>query len=164
MKNLLSLICITFLMSSCVTSKQYVQPASSNTEDQNSAKIYVIRTKNYATAVPVKVFQNKKLIGILGPKSYISWSVDSEKGDVTIQSKTENKDGMVIKLEAGKTYYIRQKMLMGIVVARSKLELLNEIEGSEMLSVLKHPKIKEQKKKFKLDNNDSKKKEEVIVF
>ena len=67
-------------------------------------------------------------------------------------------------VEAGKTYYIRQKMLMGIVVARSKLELLNEIEGSEMLSVLKHPKIKKRKKKFKLDNNDSKKKEEVIVF
>ena len=57
-------------------------------------------------------------------------------------SKSENKDMLTINPQAGKTYYIKQKVKMGIAIARTGLEFIEENEGKEILRKLKAPKSK----------------------
>lgn len=142
MKKLLPIICLTFLLTSCASTMQYVKYSGNEPNNETNTKIYVIRTTNFGSAIKMKIYQDDKLIGKLGPKSYLSWEVDPTKGDITIISKSENKDMLTISPKAGKTYYIKQKIKMGWVVARTGLEFLEENEAKEMLSNLKKPQMK----------------------
>jgi Holliday junction resolvase len=110
--------------------------------DVTNAKIYVIRSTNKGGGVKMRIFQDDKLIGKLGTKSYLSWEVDPTKGDIMIISKSENKDMLTISPKAGKTYYIKQKIKMGWAVVRTELEFLEENEAKEMLIDLKNPEMK----------------------
>jgi len=142
MKKLFQLICLTILITSCATTTQYVKYSGNEPNNETNAKIYVIRSTNFGSAIKMKIYQDDKLIGKLGPKSYLSWEVDPKKGDITIISKSENKDMLTISPKGGKTYYIKQKIKMGFAVARTGLEFLDENEAKEMLSKLKKPQIK----------------------
>lgn len=142
MKKLLPIICLTFLLTSCASTMQYVKYSGNEPNNETNAKIYVIRSTNFGSAIKMKIYQDDKLIGKLGPKSYLSWEVDPTKGDITIISKSENKDMLTISPKAGKTYYIKQKIKMGWAVARTGLEFLEENEAKEMLSNLKKPQMK----------------------
>ena len=142
MKKLLSIICLTLLLTSCASTTQYVKYSGKELNQKNNAKIYVIRSTNFGSGIKMKIYQDDKLIGKLGPKSYLSWEVDPSKGDITIISKSENKDMLTISPKAGKTYYIKQKIKMGFAIARTKLEFLEETEAKEMLNKLKKPQMK----------------------
>ena len=142
MKKLLPIICLTFLLTNCASTMQYVKYSGNELNNETNAKIYVIRSTNFGSAIKMKIYQDDKLIGKLGPKSYLSWEVDPTKGDITIISKSENKDMLTISPKAGKTYYIKQKIKMGWAVARTGLEFLEENEAKEILSNLKKPQMK----------------------
>jgi hypothetical protein len=49
---------------------------------------------------------------------------------------------LTINPQAGKTYYIKQQVKMGIAIARTGLEFIEENEGKEILRKLKAPKSK----------------------
>ena len=61
---------------------------------------------------------------------------------MTIISKSENKDILTINPQPGKTFYIKQKVEMNIVIARKALEIVDENEGKNILAKLKDPKLK----------------------
>ncbi len=142
MKKLLPIICLTFLLTSCASTMQYVKYSGNEPNNETNAKIYVIRSTNFGSAIKMKIYQDNKLIGKLGPKSYLSWEVDPTKGDITIISKSENKDMLTISPKAGKVYYIKQKIKMGWAIARTGLEFLEESEAKEILNNLKEPQMK----------------------
>jgi len=54
-----------------------------------------------------------------------------EPGTYTFLSKSENKDEIDVKLEASKTYYLKQKVKMGVVKARTELEILSATDGKK---------------------------------
>lgn len=128
---------IVLLLISCATTTQYVK--QSNDQSENTAKIYVIRPTVFGSGVKTKTYQNDQLIGKLGPKSYLAWEVDCDKGDINIISKSENKDTLTINPIAGESYFIRQKIKMGFVIARTKLEFIDENEAKEYLKEIKRP-------------------------
>ncbi len=84
---------------------QYVKYSGNELNQETNAKINVIRSTNFGSAIKMKIYQDDKLIGKLGPKSYLSWEVDPSKGAITIISKSENKDMLIISPKVGKTYY-----------------------------------------------------------
>jgi hypothetical protein len=141
-KNLLPIICLTLILASCASTTQYVKYSGKELNQEKNAKIYVIRSTNFGSGIKMKIYQDDKLIGKLGPKSYLAWEVDPSEGDITIISKSENKDMLTISPKAGKTYYIKQKIKMGWAIARTGLEFLDENEAKEMLSNLKKPQMK----------------------
>lgn len=142
MKKLLPIIFLSLLLGSCASTTQYVKFSGNETNNESNAKIYVLRPSSYGSGIKMNVYQDEKLIGKLGPKSYLSWEVDPSKGDITVISKSENKDMLTISPNAGKTYYIKQKVKMGWVVARSGLEFIDTTEAMEILRKLKKPKMK----------------------
>lgn len=142
MKKLLPIICLTLLLASCASTTQYVKYLGKELNQEKNAKIYVIRSTNFGSSIKMKIYQDEKLIGKLGPKSYLAWEVDPSAGDITIISKSENKDMLTISPKAGKTYYIKQKIKMGWAIARTGLDFLDDNEAKEMLSKLKKPQMK----------------------
>ena len=103
------------------------------------ATIYVLRPSSFGTAIKFRIYQDDKLIGKLGPKSYLAWTVKPEGKELTIMSKSENKKMLSINPKAGNTYFIKQKVNMGIVILRTEIEFIDEDEGKEILRELKSP-------------------------
>jgi outer membrane biogenesis lipoprotein LolB len=131
----------SLLLSSCASTVQYNKIAQPNENEKEMATIYVLRPSSFGSAVKFKIYQ-EKLVGYLGPKSYLAWNVKPENRELTIISKSENTDMLTINPQAGKTYFIKQKVLMGVTIARTELEFLEEAEGREILKKLKAPKSK----------------------
>ena len=70
------------------------------------------------------------------------WEVKTNTGAIKIESKSENTSLITIDPQPGKNYYIIQKVQMGIVIARTKLELIPESEATEYLKKLKEPQLR----------------------
>ena len=136
------IIVVSLILSSCASTFQYNKIAQPNSNDKEMATIYVLRPSSFGSAIKFGVYQDEKLIGKLGPKSYLAWTVKPDGKELTIMSKSENKDMLTINPQAGKTYYIKQKVKMGIAIARTGLEFIEENEGKEILRKLKVPKSK----------------------
>ena len=136
------IIVLSLILSSCASTFQYNKIAQPNSNDKEMATIYVLRPSSFGSAIKFGIYQDEKLIGKLGPKSYLAWTVKPDGKELTIMSKSENKDMLTINPQAGKTYYIKQKVKMGIAIARTGLEFIEENEGKEILRKLKAPKSK----------------------
>lgn len=142
MKNKSLIVILSLILSSCASTLQYTKIAQPSSNDKEMATIYVLRPSSFGSAITFGIFQNEKLIGKLGPKSYLAWTVKPDSKEIQVISKSENKDFLIINPQAGKTYYIIQKVKMGVISARTGLELIDEKEGKNILTKLKAPKSK----------------------
>src|SRR5690606_35018516 len=91
MKKSLSYLCLTLLLIGCAPTVQYVKYAGNQIGNGAYAKIYVIWPTSYSSAVKMSIYQDEKLIGKLGAKSFLSWEVDPSKGEISIISKSGNR-------------------------------------------------------------------------
>ncbi|MDU8886994.1 hypothetical protein RXV94_12565 [Yeosuana sp. MJ-SS3] len=145
MKNFISAFGLIFLLLGCASTTQYAQHSDSNKNGNNynnetMAQIYVLRPSSFGSAITFKIYEGEKFIGELGPKSYLSWQVDPAIGEIKVISKSENYSMLLVTPEVGKTYFIKQKVKMGWIMARTDLEWLTEKEALDMLKKLKAPK------------------------
>lgn len=143
--RLVSAILVFFLLNSCATT-QYITSSSIEPmlDSTESATIYVLRPSIYAYAVKVGVYQDDLAIGKLGPKSYLSWKVPGNGDAIEIMTKTENRKRVTLTPLAGETYYLRQYFGAGFLVAGTRIELISEEEGKEILGRMNAPKMKER--------------------
>jgi hypothetical protein len=93
----------------------------------NQAKLYIYRNEFMGAALRMGVELNGKEIGKTGPKSY--FAVDVPPGKHSIVSRAENDASLEVMTEAGKNYFIWQEVKMGFLLARSKLQLVDEAQG-----------------------------------
>jgi len=100
---------------------------------EEKADVYVIRNSSIGSLVKIGVECNGVAIGSTKAKQYVYTVLDP--GYYTFVSKTpENSASLGITLEAGKTYYIKQQVKMGIIAARTGLELMNDLDGKKALN------------------------------
>lgn len=102
------------------------------------SRIYVLRPSLFFTLNRVRVYENEDLVGKLGSTSYLNW--DTKEDEVLILSKSENEELLKLKLEPGKTYYIRQKIKAGFITPRTELTEMREGEALKLMRFLKEPK------------------------
>lgn len=93
----------------------------------NQAKLYIYRNEFMGAALRMGVELNGKEIGKTGPKSY--FAVDVPPGKHSIVSRAENDASLEVMAEAGRNYFIWQEVKMGFLLARSKLQLVDEAQG-----------------------------------
>ncbi len=103
--------------------------------DTEKALVYVVRPATMGFAIKSFFLVDDEIMGINKGRSYFFTYV--EPGSHVFWSKSENIDAMEFKVEAGKTYFIKQKVQMGGFRARTKLELLDEIDGQAALAKCK---------------------------
>jgi uncharacterized protein DUF2846 len=110
---------------------------------EGKAMVFVIRPTRQGGKIQTKVAVDGEWKGANRGNNYLHFAVDP--GQRFVCSKAENKSVLAFKAEAGKTYYLQQKIKMGLMKARNQVVLLTEEEGRKGLAKC-HPSISNPKK------------------
>jgi hypothetical protein len=109
----------------------------------DKAMIYVIRPTMFGNKVQTKLAVNGEWKGANRGDNYFYFELDP--GEYSFCSQAENRSLLTLNVEAGKTYYLQQKIQVGFMKARNKLVALDSEEGKKGLTKC-HLSITEVKK------------------
>ena len=104
------------------------------------ANIYVYRNENFGAAIKMPVALNGKLVGDTAAKTYLVVQVDP--GSYTVTSKTENDSNVTVDAAAGRNYFLWQEVKMGLMAARSNLQLVDDATGKAGIAECKLIEVK----------------------
>jgi len=91
------------------------------------AIIYVYRNETMGAALKMPVALDGKLMGDTASKTYLLLEVNP--GQHTVVSKTENDSSVTLNTVAGRNYFLWQEVKMGLLMARSNLQEVDEATG-----------------------------------
>ena len=97
------------------------------TETTGTALIYVIRSTMYGNKVQTKLAVDGEWKGVNRGNNYFFFNLSP--GEHYFCSQSENRSIAVIKIEAGKTYYLDQSIHMGAIKARNDLNVMDDDQG-----------------------------------
>ena len=103
-------------------------------ETAEKALIYVMRPTMIGNKVQTKLAVDGEWKGVNRGNNYFFFSL--APGQHYFCSRAENKSVLVLRIDAGKTYYIQQEIRMGIVKARNELAVMSDDQGKEKLAKL----------------------------
>ncbi len=133
-KKLLSFTLVAFIfLSGCATvpmasGDRDIARKSFNAPPPNKSGLYVYRNSSFGGALKKNVYLDGQFIGESAPKTY--FYRDIVPGQHKISTESEFSDNALnINTEAGKNYYVRQYIKMGLFVGGANLELKSEAEG-----------------------------------
>ena len=104
--------------------KTFAAPSPGN------AGLYIFRNSFVGQALTKTVFVDAKSIGTSANKVYFYKEVPAGKHTISTQSEFSD-NALEITVEAGKHYFIRQYIKMGVFVGGANLELVSEEEGKK---------------------------------
>ena len=84
------------------------------------AIVYFVRTAGVGRAVRFWAFVDDELIGVTRGKAYVGAAVAA--GERVVWSRSGNVSSLRIRLDPGRTYFFEQKMRMGALKGRVRLE------------------------------------------
>lgn len=123
---------LTILLSAFTESETLGQDYKNLEPPEGKSLLYVYRPSVAGAVIPMPVICDERMIGSTRGKTFIYAYI--APGKHTITAEAERPATLEIETEAGKTYYIRQKVKMGIAMARTDLELVDEAEGRNKLN------------------------------
>lgn len=97
----------------------------------DKALIYVLRPTMIGFKIGSKLAVDGEWKGVNRGKTYFFFTV--EPGERYFCSESENQDFLKLSVEAGKTYYLQQKVEMGMWKARTNLVVMKDEEGRKKL-------------------------------
>jgi hypothetical protein len=100
--------------------------------EAGKALVYVLRPTMMGNKIQSKLAMNGSWVGVNRGHNYFFLMVDP--GEHYFCSKAENTSALALKAEAGKTYFLEQKIKMGVMKARNQLAQLGDIEGKAKLA------------------------------
>jgi hypothetical protein len=141
--SLASCVAALFLIG-CASATQFVPmpDLAKKVEDPAKGRIYVMRPSGLGGAVGMDVSDGGILIGSTGPGKFLCW--EREPGDVIVSSASENTSRVSLPVRAGSVHYVLQNIRMGIWIARTDLEVLDEEQGPKELQHCKPAKVEKQ--------------------
>jgi len=97
----------------------------------DGALIYVIRSTMFGNKVQTKLAVDGEWKGVNRGDNYFFFTV--KPGEHYFCGRAENRAVLVLTVEAGKTYYLAQRIRMGVWKARTDLVAMNESDGQQEL-------------------------------
>ena len=95
----------------------------------DKAMIYVVRPTMMGNKIQTKLAVDGHWVGVNRGNNYFYFTLDP--GMHYFCSQAENHSVLALQVEAGKTYYLQQKITMGLMKARNKLVTVDEAKGKE---------------------------------
>ena len=95
----------------------------------DKAGVYIYRNESMGAAVKMDVEVDGKAIGQTAANTFLYKEV--APGKHTVSSKAENTDTIEIDAKPGTLTYVWQEVKMGLMYARTKLNLVGEAEGKK---------------------------------
>lgn len=102
---------------------------------EDKALVYILRPSIFGFAIKMKIDCDGKYIGATTAKRYIYHFVDA--GEHTFSCETEAIDEIVYDFKAGETYYIKQSINPGVIMARSNFLLIDKTEAEKLFKKCK---------------------------
>lgn len=99
------------------------------------SNIYVYRNESIGAAVKMDVELDGRLVGQTVASSYFALEVSP--GKHTIISKAENSSMLDVNAEAGKNSFVWQEVKMGLIMARNKLQIVDDEIGKSGIAECK---------------------------
>lgn len=93
----------------------------------NKANIYVYRNEVFGAAIKLPVLLNGRAVGDTASKTFMLLEVDP--GSHTIVSKGESDATLKVDAAGGRNYFVWQEVKMGLMSARSLLQVVDEATG-----------------------------------
>lgn len=115
----------------------------------NKARVYVMRTTGTLWNYSVTVYLDEKVIGKVGPNSFLLFDIDAEKeirlGTAFIGNKArdkdeENQEFLTINPKPGKIYYIGVKAKYGTFRGQTEIYVLENNKAIKIIPKLEKPK------------------------
>jgi hypothetical protein len=97
----------------------------------DKALIYVMRTTMLGYKIHSKLAVDGNWVGVNRGKTYFFFTL--EPGEHYFCSEAENQDYLALTVEAGKTYYLKQRVEPGIWKARTDLAVIDEDKAKKEL-------------------------------
>jgi len=97
----------------------------------DKASVYIVRPANLGKAIRIWAFADETPLGVTKGNTFAHVYLDP--GTYVFWSRAENVSAIEYSVEAGKTYYFKQKVKMGGLKARVGAEFLSEDDGLEDL-------------------------------
>lgn len=132
-KNLIlaGMLSLSAMLSGCASvpmaSSERDAQAKSFVAKVDKANIYLYRNESMGAAIKMDVAMDGKNLGQTAAKTYLALEV--LPGKHTFLSKAENDDILEISTDPGKNYFVWQEVKMGLMYARNKLRLVDEVTG-----------------------------------
>lgn len=134
-----SFACCALFLTGCATvpladTQAETQAKSFAAPGDNMAGLYIYRDSFVGKALKKDIFVDGKCVGESADKTFFYKQVEGGKDhNVTTESEfSPNK--LAIHTEAGKNYFIRQYIKMGVFVGGANLESVSEEEGKRVVS------------------------------
>ncbi len=91
------------------------------------SNIYVYRNESFGAALKFDVELDGRFVGQTASNSYFVFEV--QPGKHSLISKAENDSVLEVNAEAGKNNFVWQEVKMGLIIARNKLQIVDETTG-----------------------------------
>ena len=157
MKNLFTLFFFVLISSNVFsqgvgnakTTQSLEFPTTTNVTE-GKARVYIMRTTGTLWNYNVTVYMDEKVIGKLGPKSYLMFEVDADKkisigtaliGNNVRNKAEENQEFLTINPKDGKTYYIGVKAKYGTFRGQTEMTTLEKEDALKMIPKFDKPKV-----------------------
>jgi len=102
------------------------------------ALVYVVRPTMMGNKIQTKLAVDGEWKGVNRGNNYFFFEL--EPGEHYFCSKAENRSLLKLSVEAGKTYFLQQKIKMGFMKARNQLVQISDEKGKEGLAKC-HPSV-----------------------
>ena len=129
LKLLISFLLISSFSFSQTSLEQKDSIAKNLTQIGGKAIVYVLRPSSFGALIRQDINCDNVFVGSTKSRQYVYTVLDS--GVHTFTSSSENVATLDVTLEAGKVYYIKQQVKMGVLYAETGLKLLDENEGKK---------------------------------
>jgi hypothetical protein len=140
MKKLLCIIFLLSLFAGCAsvkmepkeasdTAKQFRQPAPGN------AGLYTYRDSTFGAALKKDLWLDGKCIGESAPNVFFYTEVPGGHHVISTESEFSPND-LALLLEAGKNYFVRQYIKLGVFVGGAGVESVSEEQGKAAVANL----------------------------
>jgi Protein of unknown function (DUF2846) len=129
------------LLSSCASVQREAAPSQPDRPERGKALVIFYRERHFVGGgVSYKVFDNGARIGGLPNGAYFVYQ--ATPGAHKFTASTEVTDEKPLAVEAGKTYYVRGEVQMGVLVGRPHLIIVDRQEAAGALKDLHRVKMK----------------------
>jgi hypothetical protein len=128
MSRIASLVAVALLSSACASVPKATPEADAYAKEfrttPGKTNLYVFRDESFGAAVKMSVVLDGRMVGDTAAKTFLLAAVDP--GPHALVSKSENDARLDFVAEPGKNVYVWQEVKMGVLAARSKLQLVDD--------------------------------------
>lgn len=136
MKSLAILALSLVMLSGCATTNYAERPAQMIPED-DAGLIYFFREKSFVGGgVSYAINENGVKLGAL--KNGTFFVIHATSGRHVYEAKTESGAFVQLDVEAGRTYYVKGGVKMGVLAGRPELVQVTEAEAAGKIEKLKY--------------------------